>query len=62
MCLGKVQIYVAQLMPLPLAISCSVNPDWYVYLPGFTLLVLAHPGSPRKNPESRKMVIVVVVL
>jgi len=24
------------------------NPDWF-YLPGFTFLVLAHPGSPRQN-------------
>ena len=29
---------------------------------GFTLLVSAHPGSPRQNPESRKMVVVVVVV
>jgi len=28
---------------------------------GFTLLVLAHPGSPGQNPESRKTVAVVVV-
>ena len=27
--------------------------------PGFTFLVLAHSGSPRQNPESRKMVVVV---
>jgi len=27
-----------------------VNPDWF-YLPGFTFLVLAHPGSPGQNPE-----------
>jgi len=27
---------------------------------GFTFPVLAHPGSPRQNPESRKMVVVVV--
>jgi len=26
------------------------NPDW-VYLPGFTILVSAHPGSPRHNPR-----------
>jgi len=25
-----------------------VNPDWF-YLPGFTFLMLAHPGSPRQN-------------
>jgi len=27
----------------------AVNPDWF-YLPGFTFLVLAHPGSPGQNP------------
>ena len=26
------------------------------------LLVLAHPGCPRKNPEVQKMVVVVVVV
>jgi len=36
-----------------------VNPDWF-YLPGFTFLVPAHPGSPGQNPESRKTVVVVV--
>ena len=38
-----------------------VNPDW-LYLPGFTFLVLAHPGSPGHSPEGRKMVVVVVVV
>jgi len=27
-----------------------VNPDWF-YLPGFTFLVPAHPGSPGQNPR-----------
>jgi len=36
-----------------------VNPDWF-YLPGFIFLVPAHPGSPGQNPESRKIVVVVV--
>ena len=37
-----------------------VNPDWF-YLPGFYLfLVPAYPDSPGQNPESRKMVVVVV--
>ena len=27
-----------------------VNPDWF-YLPGFTFLVPAHPGSPGQNLE-----------
>jgi len=34
-----------------------VNPHWF-YLPGFTFLVSAHPGSPRQNPKSRKTVVV----
>jgi len=38
-----------------------VNPDWYVYLPGFIFLVPAHPSCPGQNPEGRKMVVVVVV-
>jgi len=51
MCLGQgADLHVAQLMPLPLTISCSVNPDWF-YLPGFTFLVPAHPASPRQNPR-----------
>jgi len=51
----KVQICIS-------AISlASVNADWF-YRPGFTFLVLAHPGSPRQNPESHKMVILVVVV
>ena len=29
---------------------------------GFTFLVLVHPGSPGQNPESCKMVVVVVVV
>jgi len=29
-----------------------------VYLPGFTFLVPAHPGSPRQNPEGHKTVVV----
>jgi len=32
-----------------------VNPDWF-YLPGFTFLVPAHPGSPRQS-RGRKMVV-----
>jgi len=30
-----------------------VNPDWF-YLPGFTFLMLAHPGSPGQNPRGRQ--------
>ena len=32
------------------------NPDWI----GFNFLVLYHPGSPGQNPESCRMVVVVV--
>jgi len=38
-----------------------VNPDWF-YLPGFTFLVLAHPGSLRHSPGGRKTALVVVVV
>ena len=43
-CLGQsADLHMAQLMPLPLAISCSSvqNPDCF-YLPGFTFLVPAY--------------------
>jgi len=43
-------MHMAQLIPLPLGISCSSKSRWF-YLSG-----LAHPGSPRQNPESCKMV------
>jgi len=43
-------LHMAQLMPLPLITSCSSNSDW-LYLPGFTFLVPAHPGSPGHNPR-----------
>jgi len=46
---------MAQLMPLPLIVSRS-SKYW------FYLLVLAHQGNPGQNPESCKMVVVVVVL
>jgi len=50
-------LHMAPMMPLPLTISCSSksrldlpsNPDW-IYLPGFTFLVPAHPGSPGQSP------------
>jgi len=37
-------LHMAQLMPLPLTVSCFSKIQI-----GFTFLVLAHPGSPRKN-------------
>jgi len=38
-------LHMAQLMPLPLAISCFSKIQI-----GFTFLVLAYPGSPGKGP------------
>ena len=37
-------LYMAQLMPLPLTVSCFSKIQI-----GFTFLVLAHPGSPGKR-------------
>jgi len=37
-------LHMAQLMPLPLTVSCFSKIQI-----GFTFLVLAHPGSPRKG-------------
>ena len=51
MCLDQgADLYMAQLMPLPLNISCSskarlVLPCWFIFL------VPAHPGSPGQNPR-----------
>ena len=39
-----------------------INADWYVYLPGYTFLVPAHPGIPWQNPKGHKMVVIVVVI
>jgi len=43
-------LHVAQLMPLPVTISCFsksrlASPFW------FTFLEVAHPGSPRQDPR-----------
>ena len=38
-------LHMAQLMPLPLIVSCFRKIQI-----GFTFLVLAHPGSPKKGP------------
>ena len=41
-CLGRgADLHMAQLMPLPLTVSCSSEIQI-----GFNFLVLAHPGSP----------------
>jgi len=50
-CLGQgADLHMAQLKPLPLTIACS-SKSKLVYLPGFTFLVPAHPGSPGQNPR-----------
>ena len=48
-------LHMAQLMPLPLAVSCSSKIQI-----GFTFLVPAHPGSPRKRAVKRVCVCVCV--
>jgi len=40
-----VDLHMAQLMPLPLIVSC-----FSIFQIGFTFLVLAHLGTPRKGP------------
>ena len=44
-------LHMAQLMPLPLTISCFSK-----ILIGFTFLVPAHPGSPRQRAVERQCV------
>ena len=45
-CLERdVDLHMAQLMPLPLTVSCFSKIQI-----AFTFLVLAHPGSPGKGP------------
>ena len=49
-------LHMAQLMPLPLTVSCfRKNPDW------FTFLVLAHLGSPGKRAVKRVCVSVILI-
>jgi len=50
---------MAQLMPLPLTVSCS-SKSRVVF--GITFLIPAHPGSPGQNPVVHKTVVVVVVV
>ena len=45
-------LHMAQLMPLPLAVSCFSKIQI-----GFTFLVLAHPGSPGKRAVKRVCVV-----
>ena len=49
-------LYIAQLMPLPLTVSCSSKIQI-----GFTFLVLAHLGSPGKRAVKRVCVCVCVI-
>ena len=48
-------LHTAQLMPLPLAVSCFSKIQI-----GFTFLVPAHPGSPGKRAAKRECVCVCV--
>ena len=47
------ELHMAQLMPLPLTVSCFSKIQI-----GFTFLVPAHPGSPRKRAVKRVCVCV----
>jgi len=49
-------LYMAQLMPLPLTVSCFSKIQI-----GFTFLVLAHPGCPGKRAVKRVCVCDLVV-
>ena len=50
-------LHMAQLMPLPLTVSCSSKIQI-----GFTFLVPAHPGSPGKRAVKRVCVCVTVAI
>jgi len=50
---SEVQTHMAQLMPLPLTVSCSSKIQT-----GFTFLVRAHPGSPGQGAVKRVCVYV----
>ena len=57
MCLQRsADLHMAQLMPLPLTVSCFSKIQ-----PGFTFPVLAHSGSPRQRAVKRVCVYFVVV-
>ena len=48
-CLGQsAELHMAQMMLLPLTVSCSVNRDWF-YQKGSAFLVPAYPGCPGKK-------------
>ena len=50
-------LHIAQLMPLPLTVSCFSKIQI-----GFTFLVPAHPGSPRNGPLNGCMCVCVCVV
>ena len=50
-------LHMAQLMPLPLTVSCFSKIQI-----GFTFLVAAHLGSPGQGPLNGFVVVVVVVV
>jgi len=50
-------LHMAQLMPLPLTVSCFSTIQI-----GFTFLVPAHPGSPRKRAVERVCVCVCTLI
>ena len=50
-------LHIAQLMPLPLTVSCSSKIQI-----GFTFLVLAHPGRPGQRAVKRVCVCVCVLV
>ena len=55
-CLERgVDLHMAQLMPLPLTVSCFTKIQI-----GFTFLIPAHPGSPVKRAVTRVCVCVCV--
>ena len=48
-------LHMAQLMPLPLTVSCSSKIQI-----GFTFLVPAHPSSPGKRAVKRVFVLIIM--
>ena len=49
-------LHMAQLMPLPLTVSCFSKIQI-----GFTFLVLTHPGSPGKGPLNGCVCVCVII-
>ena len=54
-------MHTAQLLPLPLTVSCFSKIQIGFKI-GFTFLVLAHPGSPGKRAVKRVCVCVCVLI